>query len=108
MALITEGSGTLAIVATTANYSTANTVDWATGALKRMSIIVYNSGAESTTLRIRARVYESGVWYTLQEGNLAAATKTIINLAFWYHEVDIAVKNGTGATAVTIDYGGEY
>lgn len=108
MALITEGSGTLAVAATTANYSTANTVDWATGALKRMSIIVSNTGAESATLRIRARVYESGVWYTLQEGNLAAGTKTIINLAYWYHEIDIAVKDNSGHTAVTIDYGGEY
>ncbi|GAF81075.1 unnamed protein product, partial [marine sediment metagenome] len=72
--------GTLAIAATTSGYSTANTVDWATGQYKEKSIIVYNSGAESATLRIRARVFEDGVWYTLQEGNLAAATKTMVNL----------------------------
>lgn len=105
MALV-EGSGTLAVAATTASYSTANTVDWATGALKQKSIIVSNTGAESITLRLRARVYESGVWHTLQEGTLNASTSTIINLDHWYHEIDIAVKDGSGHSAVTIDYGG--
>ena len=105
MALETE-PGTLAVAATTANYSTANTVDWATGFYTEKSVIVSNTGAESATLRVRARVYEDGLWKTLQEGTLNAGADVIIYLEQWYHEVDIAVKDGSGHTAITIDYGG--
>lgn len=100
-----EGT-TVDVDATVTDYTSDNTITWDCRTLENKSVVVKNTGSESAYLRIRGRTDDAGNWHTMQSGILEAGATTMINLGYWYYSIELAVKDDSGHTSLTLDYGG--
>lgn len=97
-------TNTTGTITTTATYASTT---WVCPELSHKTIIIQNEGASnSLTYRINVRSYPDGEQYTFKEDTVAASDQDMIALNNYYYEVEISVKDGSGSTTCTIDYGG--